>query len=182
MRNAGLLGCVVALPETWPTTRLRKLLTFAFCSPIVRGGRGNGKRVARRFHCRSGSHEPACGKQDGRRPLKVPSRKRGEGSAARRSLDSEPMRVIGLLSENNIGIPLPFVDRCAVTVNQEPPWTLSRVTAKRSIVSKAYSLLQPSRLCTQTKRRVRHPRWKKTAELPSTRIAGRKKRRRSKNL
>src|SRR5271169_6446581 len=24
----------------------RKLLTFAFCSPIVRGGRGNGKRVA----------------------------------------------------------------------------------------------------------------------------------------
>src|SRR6266436_5940422 len=131
----------------------RKVLTFAFCSSIVRGGRGNGKR-------------PRC----------LQNRKRGEGSAARRSLDSEPMRVIGLLSENNIGIPLPFVDRCAVTVNQEPPWTLSRVTAKRSIVSKAYSLLQPSRLCTQTKRRVRHPRWKKTAELPSTRIAGRKRR------
>src|SRR6267143_263719 len=36
------------------------LLTFAFCSPIVRGGRGNGKRVARRLHCRLGSHESAA--------------------------------------------------------------------------------------------------------------------------
>src|SRR6266481_2360162 len=64
-------------------------LDFRFLFAYSAGGRGNGKRVARRLHCRSGSHEPACGKQDGRRPLKVPSRKRGEGSAARRSLDSE---------------------------------------------------------------------------------------------
>jgi hypothetical protein len=32
----------VALPEAG----VKKLLTFAFCSPIVRGGRGNGKRAA----------------------------------------------------------------------------------------------------------------------------------------
>ena len=81
-----------------------KLLTFAFCSPIVRGGRGNGKRVARRLHCRQWLS------RDGRRPLKVPSRKRGEGSAARRSLDSGSRRV-GCCSGDSIGVPLPFVDR-----------------------------------------------------------------------
>src|SRR5690242_7899656 len=40
--------------------RMPRSLTFAFCSPIVRGGRGNGKRVARRLHCRPGSHESAA--------------------------------------------------------------------------------------------------------------------------
>src|SRR6266851_5141437 len=50
------------------------LLTFAFYSPIVRGGRGNGKRVARQLHCRIRLSRV------GRRPLRVPSRKRGEGS------------------------------------------------------------------------------------------------------
>jgi len=34
-----------------------KLLTFAFCSPIVRGGRGNGKRVALSSIAFHGSHE-----------------------------------------------------------------------------------------------------------------------------
>ncbi len=38
----------------------RGCLTFAFCSPIVRSGRGNGKRVARRLHCRLGSPESAA--------------------------------------------------------------------------------------------------------------------------
>ncbi len=33
------------------------LLTFAFCSPIVRGGRGNGKRVAFSSIAFHGSHE-----------------------------------------------------------------------------------------------------------------------------
>src|SRR5579863_2973649 len=36
---------------------IEKLLTFAFCSPIVRGGRGNGKRVAFSSIAFHGSHE-----------------------------------------------------------------------------------------------------------------------------
>ena len=33
---------------TEPLTPFKKLLTFAFCSPTVQGGRGNGKRAALR--------------------------------------------------------------------------------------------------------------------------------------
>src|SRR5882672_8875756 len=59
------------------SSQFRKLLDFRFLFAYSRGGRGNGKRVACRLHCRSGSHEV------GRRPLKVPSRKRGEGSTCK---------------------------------------------------------------------------------------------------
>ena len=38
-------------------SNVRKFLTFAFCSPIVRGGRGNGKRVAFGSIAIFGSHE-----------------------------------------------------------------------------------------------------------------------------
>src|SRR5258707_12331908 len=51
---------LVGLPEIGPLPSFEKLFTFAFYSPIVRGGRGNGKRVARRLHCRQGSHESAA--------------------------------------------------------------------------------------------------------------------------
>jgi hypothetical protein len=42
---------------TEPLAPFKKLLTFAFCSPIVRGGRGNGKRVAFGSIAIFGSHE-----------------------------------------------------------------------------------------------------------------------------
>src|SRR5271168_1261590 len=40
-----------------PEVGVKKLLTFAFCSPIVRGGRGNGKRAAFGSIAIFGSHE-----------------------------------------------------------------------------------------------------------------------------
>jgi hypothetical protein len=59
-------GVAVTCLTSWLTGESGSLpsfeitLTFAFCSPIVLSGRGNGKRVARRLHCRSGSHESAA--------------------------------------------------------------------------------------------------------------------------
>src|SRR5882762_2420647 len=57
----GMLGIVLRHDANCGSMKRGEItLTFAFCSPIVRGGRGNGKRVARRLHCRLGSHEPAA--------------------------------------------------------------------------------------------------------------------------
>src|SRR5579863_1889232 len=43
-----LRGCKAQREKRWERERLqtKNLLTFAFCSPKMRGGRGNGKRVA----------------------------------------------------------------------------------------------------------------------------------------
>ncbi len=38
----------------------RNALDFRFLFAYSTGGRGNGKRVARRLHCRLGSHESAA--------------------------------------------------------------------------------------------------------------------------
>jgi hypothetical protein len=85
----------------------KRLLTFAFCSPIVRSGRGNGKRVA--F-----SSIAFLALTNWRRPLKIPSPKRGEGSTRKRDPSTPEEIVLGLF---------PCVHRCAVTV---------KVTAARS--------------------------------------------------
>jgi len=37
-----------------------KPVDFRFLFAYSAGGRGNGKRVARRLHCRQGSHETAA--------------------------------------------------------------------------------------------------------------------------
>src|SRR5467141_2297269 len=82
------------------------LLTFAFCSPIVRGGRGNGKRVARRLHL------PTRLSRAGRRQLKVPSRKRGEGSTCKTIPRLWKPTASASSLGDSIGVPLPY---------QEPP-------------------------------------------------------------
>ena len=68
-------GFVIASPKprivlaseykpTAPSQKVSKLhgqvLDFRFLFAYSAGGRGNGKRVARRLHCRPGSHESAA--------------------------------------------------------------------------------------------------------------------------
>src|SRR5260370_10685087 len=77
-------------------------LTFAFYSPIVRGGRGNGRRQARRLHCRKGSLESAAAR------LKFRAVSGVRGQLARSSLYSGSRRIRRLCSETVVASQLPY--------------------------------------------------------------------------
>jgi hypothetical protein len=66
---------------------LEYALTFAFCSPIVRDGRGNGKRprvLQNRARGKAATGSIALMALTSRLPsVEIPSHKRGEGSACK---------------------------------------------------------------------------------------------------